>query len=85
MGWGVRATEVHVQQLERFCRVLPDSYEVIQHWRRLVVEHAVEGVKVHDARLAAVMLAYDIQRLVTFNGKDFARYSHIEAVHPQDV
>ncbi len=85
MEWGVRATQVHLRRLERFCTILPDSYEVIEHWRRLVVIHAVVGKKVHDARLVAVMRAYDIKRIVTFNGSDFNRYPHIDAVHPKDA
>jgi hypothetical protein len=43
----------------------------------------VSGVQVHDARLATVMKAYGISRIVTLNVKDFARYSEIEAVHPE--
>ena len=32
---------------------LADSREVYQRWRRLLIEHDVKGVQVHDARLAA--------------------------------
>ncbi len=54
-------------------------------WRKLLVEHGVVGVKVHDARLVAVMGAWEIQRIVTFNVSDFIRYAGIEPVHPEDV
>jgi predicted nucleic acid-binding protein len=41
------------------------------------------GVQVHDARLAAAMRVPGIQRILTFNERDFARYPDIQAVHPQ--
>jgi predicted nucleic acid-binding protein len=38
-----------------------------------------------DARLAAAMRVHDVKRILTFNDRDFARYTHIEAVHPRTV
>jgi predicted nucleic acid-binding protein len=51
-------------------------------WRRLVVENAVLGVQVHDARLVATMRVHGIRHILTFNGRDFARYDSIEAISP---
>ena len=49
------------------------------------VSHNVSGVQVHDARLAAAMRVHGIQRVLTFNARDFARYPDIQAVHPQTL
>jgi predicted nucleic acid-binding protein len=45
----------------------------------------VSGVLVHDARLVATMMTYGIAQIVTFNVADFARFSEIEAVHPDNI
>jgi len=45
----------------------------------------VSGVQVHDARLVAVMKAYGIRGIVTFNPQDFTRFAEIEVIHPQQV
>jgi len=66
-------------------RLLPDSPAVHQEWRKLLVTHSVSGVQVHDARLVAAMKVHGVQRILTFNDKDFARYTEIEAVHPRGV
>ncbi len=52
----------------------PDLYE---RWRKLVVRFGVSGVRVHDARLVAVMLAHDVSWILTFNAKDFKRYAEL--------
>ena len=56
-----------------------------QRYRPLVVTHGVLGVQVHDARLVAVMNVYNVRRILTFNGRDFARYPSIRSVHPQEL
>jgi predicted nucleic acid-binding protein len=52
---------------------------------RSLRKHSVRGVQVHDARIAAAMQAYGINRLLTYNPKDFARYGSIATIHPRDV
>jgi hypothetical protein len=44
--------------------VLPESTEVYSEWKRLVAEHKVQGVKVHDARIVAAMNVHGINRIV---------------------
>jgi predicted nucleic acid-binding protein len=83
LGLTIEATDRHLSRLQRFFILLPESEQVIQHGRRLVVVNSVKGVQVHDARLAAFMEAYAIPQILTFNTKDFARFSHVDALHPQ--
>jgi predicted nucleic acid-binding protein len=63
---------------------LPDTPPVYAEWKRIVVEHGVLGVKMHDARLVAIMRAYGVRSLLTFDTKDFSRYD-IEVIHPENV
>jgi predicted nucleic acid-binding protein len=64
--------------------LLSDEAMVYPHWKRLIVEQRVTGRRVFDARLVAVMLAYGITRLLTFNGADFAGLG-IAVLDPQEV
>jgi predicted nucleic acid-binding protein len=59
--------------------------EAFRIWRRLIVEHEVRGAKVHDARLAAIMQAHDIRKILTFNTGDFKRFPHLVALHPTEL
>jgi predicted nucleic acid-binding protein len=64
---------------------LPDIEQVYSIWRESVVTNNVRGVQVHDARLAAVMRAFGVTRILTLNQSDFLRYAGIQAVHPNQV
>jgi predicted nucleic acid-binding protein len=50
-----------------------------------VVAHGVQGKQVHDARLAALMLAHGITHILTLNGADFARYPGIVPIDPASL
>ena len=78
-----RETDRRARAFEDKLQFLPESMAVHQEWRALLVSHNVSGVQVHDARLAAAMRVHGIQRVLTFNERDFARYPDIQAVHPR--
>src|SRR6266851_5364033 len=86
-GYGLspQDTDHRARLFEEKLRLLPDSLAVHEQWRRLLVTHSVSGVQVHDARLVAAMLVHGVKHILTFNDKDFARYTDIEAVHPRSV
>jgi predicted nucleic acid-binding protein len=84
LGFSVALALAEVEKIERILAVLPDSPATYAEWKRLVVKHAVLGTKVHDARLVAAMNVHGIQRILTFNLEDFARYD-IEAIHPASL
>jgi predicted nucleic acid-binding protein len=65
LGNSVDATARLISRLETFFAILPESMETFRHWRRLVVAHGVKGAKVHDARLAATVLAYRLDSILT--------------------
>jgi predicted nucleic acid-binding protein len=65
--------------------LLPDNEAVYREWRRIVVEHAVKGVQVHDARLAASLYIHGVGYILTLNVADFSRFRGLTAVHPSNV
>ena len=85
LGFSVTQTDAELSKIERVFDLLPDTEEVCRNWRELVVKHSVSGVKVHDAKIVAAMKAHNIQNLLTFNAKDFKRYTYIKAVEPKDI
>jgi predicted nucleic acid-binding protein len=62
-----------------------DTPGIFSEWLRLVAQHGVSGVKVHDTRLVAVMRAHGLTHLLTYNGDDFRRFPSIIVVDPRTV
>jgi predicted nucleic acid-binding protein len=70
---------------EQEMSLLPDNLQVFVEWRRLVFQHQVRGIQVHDAKLAASMIVHGVRQILTFNTADFARFTEVEAVHPASL
>ena len=83
-GYGMLPEEANVRasDVEAAFRLLPDSPAVHIEWRKLLRDYRVSGVQVHDARLVAAMHVHGVKRILTFNTRDFERYTDIEAIHP---
>lgn len=58
----------------RVCRLVYETADSFVMWRRLVERHHVQGVAVHDARLAAIVLTSKQGGVLTLNPDDFRRY-----------
>ena len=58
LGLTIAEAERQVRAIEAGMTSLPDSEAVYREWRRIVVQHGVSGVEVHDARLAAAMYVH---------------------------
>jgi len=86
-GFGLTIVETDslLEFIEGTMRFVPDNDQVYSIWRQLVIAHNVRGVQVHDARLAAVMLAHGVSHILTLNQSDFARYPNIQPVHPSQL
>jgi predicted nucleic acid-binding protein len=86
-GYGLspEEAEIRIRDIEAQCTLLPDSIDVHWEWRRLLVTHSVSGVQVHDAHLVAAMHIHGVSRILTFNTRDFARFTDIEAIHSADI
>ncbi len=86
-GFGLTPAEAdgRARVIEDQIPMLPDDPAVHLVWRRLLVDHAISGVQVHDARIAAAMQVHGVKRILTLNTRDFARFPWIEAIHPEQV
>lgn len=84
-GLSVGETDRLARVIERDFEFLPDSREVHDCWRSLLVRHNVQGVQVHDARLAASMYVHGVGRLLTLNVRDFRRFGGLQVLHPAEL
>ena len=73
-----------LEQIRRFWTLLPEV-PLHEEWERLVKMHKVSGKNTHDARLVAAMHLHGIEKILTFNVKDFTRYSAITVLDPANV
>jgi predicted nucleic acid-binding protein len=64
---------------------LPETPEILPTWRKLVLEHRVAGIQVHDARIVAAMRVHRVNTILSFDLDDFTRYEGIAVVHPTEV
>lgn len=74
-----------VSSIERLLTLLPDIPSIYVAWKEIVRDHKVQGVKVYDARLVAIMNVYAIESILTFNAADFKRYGNITALNPSAI
>ena len=85
LGMTVEQAAREVKRLEDFFEIVSESAGSYAVWKALLTTHSVSGAQVHDARLAAVMIASGIARIVTFNVRDFGRFAGIKAVYPEQI
>jgi predicted nucleic acid-binding protein len=73
-----------LEQIKRFWGLLPDV-PLYEEWERVVKLHRVSGRNAHDARLVAAMHVHGIDKILTFNVKDFGRFGDITVLDPASV
>jgi predicted nucleic acid-binding protein len=75
-GLGLTAAEARLRRenIKRDFTLLHDAPALYDAWERLVDQHEVIGLAVFDARLVAAMQVHRLDRILTFNIPDFARY-----------
>ena len=83
LGLSVAEAEREVRAIETGMSLLPENELVYREWRRIVVQHRVIGVQVHDPRLAAAMYVHRITHILTLNVADFGRFEGLTSVHPE--
>lgn len=71
LGWSTRTTAEAIRALRDQFPLLAETPDVPDRWLELVERCQAAGKRAHDARLAALVQAHGIQRLLTFNTADF--------------
>ena len=73
-----------VGRIENLLTLLPEVPAIYSAWKQIVTAHKIQGVKVHDARLGAVMSVYAVEAILTFNEEDFERFG-VRTIHPSSL
>ena len=86
-GLGFSFDEVlrEVTSIEESLTLLPDVPTIYAAWKSVVHEYKIQGVKVFDARLVAVMNVYAVESILSFNSADSKRYDRVSAIHPASL
>jgi predicted nucleic acid-binding protein len=81
------AIELFEKDVEPICEVVVEKELVHLELKRLISTYQVSGKQVHDARLVAMMLAWQIESILTLNDRDFRRYEPegIKIVTPAEL
>lgn len=85
LGMSVEIAAAKIDELLASHLLLSDLPAIFPRWRELVTGHACKGKPAHDARIVAAMNIHGIDRLLTFNVKDFKRFAGITVVDPAEL
>jgi predicted nucleic acid-binding protein len=83
-GLGISPLRIagELQALHVLFRLLEGKGGIIRAWERLVGTYLISGKLAHDAHLVAVMEAYGVTDILTFNVADFERFPGITVLDP---
>ncbi len=84
-GWSAETTAQALAELLPEFTLHPDPPDLLERWLDLVTRFNVVGVRAHDARIAALMLAHGLRYVLTFNAGDFDRYPDLICLDPEAI
>ena len=85
LGWTVEQTAREIEELLAVSRLLKETPELFRQWFELVAQQRVLGKRVHDARLAALMLVHGLTHVLTFDAAGFPPAWGITPLFPEEV
>lgn len=85
LGKSVAEMATDLANLRLAFPMFDDTPTIFPAWQTFVQSYAVTGKTAHDARLVAAMHVHGITHLLTFNDKDFRRFSTITVLTPAAV
>jgi len=62
------------REIEPICGTLVERETLPTELKRLIAQYSVVGKQVHDARLVAMMLVWQIDAILTLNERNFRRF-----------
>ena len=69
-----------LEKWQNVFEIVDETQDVTSQLIALLKKYAVKGKRIHDANLAATMLAYGIDNLLTANGSDFQQFEDIRII-----
>jgi predicted nucleic acid-binding protein len=62
------------RDIESICGTIAEVSAVYLELKRLITQYAITGKQVHDARLVAMMVTWQIENILTLNDRHFRRF-----------
>ena len=86
-GLGLSADQAlaEVGRIKQEYPLFPETPALFPEWEYLVAKYKPTNRRIFDVALVALMLVHDIPEILSFNDKDFARFSEVRAVNPFDL
>lgn len=72
----------NIESFRATMRVLEEGSASLDQLSGLLRQIPTAGRRVHDANIVGTMLAHGVQRLLTHNTADFARFAHLIEIVP---
>jgi predicted nucleic acid-binding protein len=81
-GFGMNPKDVcnNITQFRLRIILLEESPSVSRILQRLVEQYSLKGKRIHDANIAATMLAYGLTTLATLNPRDFQLFEGLSII-----
>ncbi len=76
LGFTTEQAVAELDKVKQLFGLLPEM-PLLHEWERLVSHYRVSGKNAHDVRLVASMIVHGVTNILTFNSRDFIRYSEI--------
>jgi len=80
LGMELEAALANLKQFRQVTLVLPEDAETALRLCDLVRRHQIRGKGIHDANVVASMLRHGLQKLKTYNPRDFEPFEAIELI-----
>ena len=86
-GFGQRPEDAlnNVNKLLRGMELAAENSAVNTELMKLIRDHDLKGKHIHDANIAATMMAHQIRVLITENDDDFGVFDQVEALQIADA
>ena len=88
LGFTVQHAKQCIQRFFRLAEFHEDDPSVYEIWEDVVEQFEVKGKKSHDARIVAAMIAHNCSDILTYDERDFSRYTQeysINKIDPRSV
>ncbi|MES2390472.1 MAG: type II toxin-antitoxin system VapC family toxin [Acidobacteriota bacterium] len=85
LGLSVAQVQQRIRFFERRFPIFVESMQSYDIWKALVQKYEVKGTRVHDARIASIMMERRVRAILTLNPSDFVRFREIITIHPEDI
>jgi predicted nucleic acid-binding protein len=84
LGLGIGDALHNIEEIKKRTLLCEETEEVSDQLKMLVRKYDIVGKKIHDANIAATMLAHGADYLLTENKDDFKQFSFIETIRLKD-